>query len=58
MVFVHNSDSMGGMTVMAKTVTTLEICENAKLARDMVITGKFDRKTCVRMLTLWFHPHQ
>lgn len=30
-----------GMTVMAKVVTTLEICENAKLARDLALTGNY-----------------
>lgn len=30
-----------GMTVMAKVFTTLEICENAKLARDLALTGGF-----------------
>lgn len=30
-----------GMTVMAKT-TIEEICENAKLARDMALTGNYD----------------
>lgn len=29
------------MTVMAKT-TIEEICENAKLARDMALTGNYD----------------
>lgn len=28
-----------GMTVMAKVVTTLDICENAKLARDLALAG-------------------
>lgn len=30
-----------GMTVMAKVITTLEICENAKMARDMALTGLY-----------------
>lgn len=29
---------------MAKVVTTLEICENAKLARDLALTGNLDRQ--------------
>lgn len=29
-----------GMTVMAKVITTSEICENAKMARDMALIGK------------------
>lgn len=28
---------------MAKVITTLEICENARMARDMALTGE-----CVR----------
>lgn len=26
---------------MAKVITTLEICENAKMARDMALTGLY-----------------
>lgn len=31
---------------MAKVATTLEICENAKLARDLALTGNF----CVTLI--------
>ncbi|XP_055317852.1 katanin p60 ATPase-containing subunit A-like 1 [Sitodiplosis mosellana] len=30
------------MTVMAKVITSAEICENAKMARDMALAGNYD----------------
>lgn len=30
---------------MAKVITTLEICENAKMARDMALTGLYTHVT-------------
>lgn len=36
----NNILSSVGMTVMAKVITTSEICENAKMARDMALAGK------------------
>lgn len=37
----QKTKSYVGMTVMAKT-SIAEICENAKLARDMAYTGNYD----------------
>ncbi|XP_037956130.1 katanin p60 ATPase-containing subunit A-like 1 [Teleopsis dalmanni] len=37
----QKTKSCVGMTVMAKT-TIAEICENAKMARDMALTGNYD----------------
>lgn len=39
-----------GMTVMAKVITTAEICENAKMARDMALAGEYamHSQPCVR----------
>lgn len=30
---------------MAKVISTAEICENAKMARDMALAGEFNKST-------------
>lgn len=38
------------MTVMAKVITSAEICENAKMARDMALAGEW---TLIGLLRWW-----
>lgn len=38
------------MTVMAKVITSAEICENAKMARDMALAGAYQFLFCFQCL--------
>lgn len=42
-----------GMTVMAKVITSAEICENAKMARDMALAGESMHEFTAFLWHIW-----